>query len=62
MPYSGPEVSTRHHYVPSAGDWPVVPPCAECDMPKGNRVHEVPAVPAGAREIDDRVLGETSQR
>lgn len=49
-----------HHYVPkvAAVEWPSDPPCGECDLVRGHRVHDVDPVPEEAREIDARVLGE----
>lgn len=58
MPYSGPEVTKTHHYQRAPGRWLTAAPCAICDMPKINRVHDVPPTPKAAQEIDARVLGE----
>ena len=58
MPYSGPPISTTHHYRPAPGSWAVTPPCAECDFPKGSRVHDVPELPDEVRAVGERIVGE----
>lgn len=57
-----PEIRNTHVYVPAPGSWPAAAPCAECDHPKANRVHDVGEPDPEAAVIDARILGETQEQ
>ena len=58
-----PEIRNTHVYVRASGPWTTSsPPCAVCEHPQANRVHDVAETPSDAAEIDARRLGETQEQ
>lgn len=52
-----------HQYLPDPGarDRPEGEPMCTCGLPKRNRVHDVPELPAEVNEIEARRLGEAGE-